>query len=53
MEPVRLTRRGKRVVNIALLTLIVLAGWLLHITTPEECRVPIEDAPRHCHELLK
>ena len=32
--------------------LIVLFGWLLDITTPKQCKVPIKQMSQGCIELL-
>lgn len=45
----RLTRRGRFVV--ALLVLLVFS-WLLNITTPEECKVPVGEMSQFCIDFM-
>jgi hypothetical protein len=50
---VSLTKRGRYVVGTVLF-LLFLAVWALaeHITTPEACRVPLEEMSTFCKNLL-
>lgn len=52
MANIRLTRRGRIVRNIAI-GLLFLAVWALaeYITTPEQCRVPLEEMSQFCLDL--
>lgn len=45
----RLTRRGKLVLALAILLLI---SWLLNITTPDECKVPVGEMSQFCIDLI-
>jgi hypothetical protein len=45
----RLTRRGKIVLTIVL---IAIAWWLLDVTTPEQCKVPVEQMNQFCIDLM-
>jgi hypothetical protein len=49
MTQTRLTRRGKIVLALAILALV---WWLFDVTTPAECKVPFEDMPQWCVDLL-
>jgi len=52
-QPIRLTRRGIIVRNIAIAILAYLAfAWLNDITTPEACKVPVEQMSYGCKALL-
>ena len=50
---VHLTKRGRRVVGFILFA-IFLAVWafLNDITTPEQCKVPVEQMSQFCKDLL-
>lgn len=52
MGSVRLTRRGRIVRNIAI-GLLFLGLWALveYMTTPAECRVPVEQMSQFCIDL--
>ena len=53
MKDVRLTRRGRIVVGIAVaVALVTLYGILSTMLTPEECRVSIEEMSEACRSLL-
>ena len=45
----KLNRRGKIVVTILILTLV---WWLFDVTTPEQCKVPVEQMGEFCKDLL-
>lgn len=45
----RLTRRGRFVV--ALLVLLIVS-WLMQVTTPDECKVPIGEMSQFCIDFL-
>lgn len=45
----RLTRRGRFVVALAALLLI---SWLLNITTPEQCKVPVGEMSQFCIDFM-
>lgn len=45
----RLTRRGRFVVAILIL---VFVSWLLQITTPNECKVPVGEMSQFCVDFL-
>lgn len=45
----RLTRRGKIVVGVVI---ALIAWWLLDVTTPDQCKVPVEDMSAFCKDLL-
>ena len=50
---VRLTRRGRIVRNIAVTILALLAlHWIDDATTPEQCKVPVEQMSHGCKALL-
>jgi hypothetical protein len=44
-----ITRRGKIVLAIIV---IALAWWAFDVTTPNECKVPIEQMSAFCKDLL-
>ncbi|CAB4167005.1 hypothetical protein UFOVP964_104 [uncultured Caudovirales phage] len=44
----RLTRRGKIVVA---LILIAIFFWLMDITTPNECKVPLDSMTQWCKDF--
>lgn len=50
---IRLTKRGKIVRNVVI-TLIAVAVfvWLNDVTTPEACKVPVEQMSAGCKRLL-
>lgn len=45
----RLTRRGKLVVAVAILLVI---SWLMEVTTPQECKVPVGEMSQFCIDFL-
>lgn len=49
MTKTRLTRRGKIILALAILAVV---WFLFDVTTPVECKVPIEDMPQWCVELM-
>lgn len=49
MAKSRLTRRGKIVLTLAIL---VAVWFLFDVTTPAECKVPLEDMPQWCVDLM-
>lgn len=52
MEGVRLTRRGRIVRNIAIgLLLLGALAIIEYVTTPEMCRVPLEQMSQFCKDL--
>lgn len=52
-QPIRLTRRGRIVRGIVIAILAYLAfAWLNDITTPEACKVPVEQMSYGCKALL-
>jgi hypothetical protein len=48
MENARLTRRGKIVLGIVI---AVIVYWLYDITTPNQCKVAIENMSEWCKDL--
>lgn len=48
MESIRLTRRGKIVLGVVI---AVVVYWLFDITTPEQCKVAIEDMSQWCKDF--
>jgi len=48
MENARLTRRGKIVLGIVV---VVIVYWLYDITTPDQCKVAIENMSQWCKDL--
>lgn len=52
MGSVRLTRRGRIVRNIAIALLALGALALIEsVTTPEQCKVPLEQMSQFCKDL--
>ena len=49
MAKTRLTRRGKIVLTIAV---IAIFWWLFDVTTPEQCKVPVEQMNQFCLDLM-
>jgi hypothetical protein len=50
---VRLTARGRLVRNIIIAILAFLAyAWLNDITTPEQCKVPVEQMSSGCKSIV-
>jgi hypothetical protein len=49
MTKTRLTRRGKIVVGIVIVLIIY---FLNDATTPDECKVPIDEMSQFCVDLL-
>lgn len=48
-----LTRRGRIVRNILLTALFLAAFWLLsNATTPDACKVPVDQMSQGCLDLL-
>ena len=45
----KLTNRGKAVIAILF---IVVWGWLLNATTPDQCKVPVEQMNQWCIDLI-
>lgn len=45
----RLTRRGKFVVAVVILLVI---SWLMDVTTPAECKVPVGEMSQFCIDFL-
>ena len=48
MENIRLTRRGKIVLGIVI---AVIVYWLFDITTPEQCKVPLDEMSQWCKDF--
>jgi hypothetical protein len=50
---IKLTNRGKWVVGItiAIITYLIFS-WLYEITTPDTCKVPIDEMSHFCIDLL-
>jgi hypothetical protein len=48
MAKSRLTRRGKIVLGIVF---VIVVCWLYDITTPEQCKVAIENMSEWCKDL--
>ena len=48
MENARLTRRGKIVLGILF---VITVSWLYDITTPDQCKVAIENMSEWCKDL--
>jgi hypothetical protein len=48
MENARLTRRGKIVLGIVV---AVIVYWLYDITTPDQCKVAVENMSQWCKDL--
>jgi hypothetical protein len=46
---VQLTRRGKIVLTAVIIAVI---SWMLQATTPDECKVPINQMSKFCTDLL-
>ena len=43
----------KKLKTLLIATLLIVAfGWLLDITTPKQCKVPIEQMSQGCLDLL-
>jgi hypothetical protein len=49
MTKTRLTRRGKIVVAIIA---VAIFWWLNDVTTPDECKVPIDQMSQFCIDLM-
>ena len=49
MAKSRLTRRGKIVLAIVV---VAIFWWLFDVTTPEQCKVPIEQMSQFCIDLI-
>ena len=49
----KLTKRGRIVRNFFIaIILIAIFWWLFDITTPEQCKVPIDEMSNFCKDLL-
>lgn len=48
MENIRLTRRGKIVLGIVV---AIIVYWLYDITTPDQCKVAVENMSQWCKDL--
>jgi hypothetical protein len=49
----KLTKRGRIVRNFFItIILIAIFAWLFDITTPKQCKVPIEVMSQYCKDLL-
>ena len=49
MAKTRLTRRGKIVLAIVVMAIV---WWLFDVTTPEQCKVPVEQMNQFCLDLM-
>ena len=49
MAKSRLTRRGKIVLAIVVMAIV---WWLFDVTTPEQCKVPVEQMNQFCLDLM-
>ena len=49
MAKTKLTRRGKIVLTIAI---IAIFWWLFDVTTPEQCKVLVEQMNQFCLDLM-
>jgi hypothetical protein len=45
----KLNRRGKIVVTVLIIAVI---WWLFDVTTPDQCKVPIDEMSNFCKDLL-
>ena len=53
MEKMVLTQRGKFVIKLLLIALLALfVWWAYDITTPVECKVPVEKMSHACKQLI-
>jgi hypothetical protein len=53
MNDIRLTRRGRNIRNFIILAVVVLLAWRINdLTTPEVCKVAVEDMSGACKRLL-
>jgi hypothetical protein len=49
----KLTRRGRIVRNLVItILLFLLFSFLFNVTTPQECKVPIDEMSQFCLDLL-
>ena len=44
-----ITRRGKIVLAVVILAIV---WWLFDVTTPDQCKVEIEQMSQYCKDLL-
>ena len=49
MAKSRLTRRGKIVLAIVVIAIV---WWLFDVTTPEQCKVPVDQMSQFCVDLM-
>jgi hypothetical protein len=49
MAKSRLTRRGKIVLTIVVIAIV---WWLFDVTTPDQCKVPIDQMSQFCIDLI-
>jgi hypothetical protein len=49
MEKSRLTRRGKIVLTIVVIAIV---WWLFDVTTPDQCKVPVDQMSQFCIDLI-
>lgn len=49
MTKARLTRRGKIVLTLAILAVV---WFLFDVTTPDACKVAVENMPQWCVDLM-
>jgi hypothetical protein len=53
MNDIRLTQRGRTIRNIIVIIAVTLLVWRLNdLTTPEVCKVAVEDMSGACKRLL-
>lgn len=53
MNDIRLTARGRKVRNVLVVTVVLVLLWKFNdITTPEACKVAVEDMSGACKRLL-
>jgi galactitol-specific phosphotransferase system IIC component len=49
----KLTKRGRIVRNLIIaIIFIAIFSWLFDITTPKQCKVPVEQMSQFCKDLL-
>ena len=52
-QPIILTARGRMVRDFIIIAAVVAAAlWVLDMTTPEICKVPVEEMSGACKRLL-
>jgi hypothetical protein len=49
MAKSRLTRRGKIVLTIVVVAIV---WWLFDVTTPDQCKVPVDQMSQFCLDLM-